>query len=895
MKISQILPEAIENPKGPAKIPTGAGKTALDNPAHSDTAYYEGNPEQFDFGAQKRNYAALKAALARSGKQFNYIAVARSPLGRDTFIATAPGVLWYKYESGSPQAGQNILYVNGVKTKTTDFIAKTPEQQAAMLVADPAHIKLEKRDIFGYLSSLAKSERTAEQILAEITPRKDFILELIAYQLQHFPKESVKLQTVNKLLAKKSALPQWLAFDSVRQAIQPILANNIVKNLDSIASYAYDRLKDYKDAGLITTYDYIHREIDQKINEIINNVKLQIIMSHISSVDNLFNFLETVGYKTDRIDVNTIARSLSVPELERMIRPGTSNQTGNLTKMIQDWLQLGVPKEKIIAAFDEQKDQLIGHGILELVRTGKAEFAANTMKSIKMLGLEWPEFATENIVKLINDKKDVIVHMMLAKVKQYSDYVYRLDDVLNTVKFLKNIGIDWPELAAIEKGVNSIIRSQSLRETAKPKGRLMKISEVTQLDEDLGNLAQLGVGPLIKILNQPFSRGGSGRRASSPHIGAVGSKFYSSGDGIGTRSPIVDLGVIKRDVMKEIRKFFKKDESAKAFALYIGGTPVLFATTDDYQLAGTSRISRAAYDLTPFEEEYKAHIEATYAKYQSRPSIKTARDKTEREYKNNWRDSYDVIKHYQGDVFTTGELANVIAIIEAIAKAVNKPITAKAVMHDRESAQLHYQRYQNKPEPRIRDAYTMAQDLRVRLARYKNTKRPTVDTIEEFIKLALNGGAKVVNFAGHPYQMATTSYDKIEPAALLSGKPFRVSYKSNDPQDYRTVDVHYMFDRETNLLTPFKADWKSSEDTPYGAGQTAVLDIKGYLRSELKIATLNKDRVLPALLKMYKDSPGVTTYRRVLSIIAALRKAGEDWPELAAIEKSAKANLAVEK
>jgi hypothetical protein len=895
MKISQLLPEAIENPKGPAKIPTGAGKTALDNPAHSDTAYYEGNPEQFDFGAQKRNYTALKAALARSGKQFNYIAVARSPLGRDTFIATAPGVLWYKYESGSPQSGQNILYVNGVKTKTTDFIAKTPEQQAAMLVADPAHIKLEKRDAFGFLSTIAKSDRTAEQILAEITPYKDLILQIIAYQLQHFPKETAKLQTVNKLLAKKSALPQWLVFDTVRQAIQPTLANSIVNNLDTIASYAFDRLKDYTNAGLITTYDYIHREIDQKFNNIINQVKRQIIMSHISSVDNLFEFLEAVGYKTDRIDVNTIARSLSVSELERMIRPGSSNQTGNLTKMIQDWLQLGVPKEKIIAAFNEQKDQLIGQGILELARTGKAEFANNTIKSIKLLGMEWPEFATENIVKLIQDKKDVIVRTMLTNVKQNSDSVYQLEIVSKTVNFLKSVGIAWPELAAIEKSVNSMLQSRSLRENTKPKGRPMKISEVTQLDEDLGNLAQLGVGPLIKILNQPFSRGGSGRRASSPHIGAVGAKFYSSGDGIGTRSPIVDLGVIKRDVLKEIRKFFKKEEGAKAFALYIGGTPVLFATTDDYQLAGTSRISRAAYNLTPFEEEYKAHIEATYAKYQSRPSIKTAREKTEREYKNNWSDSYDVIKHYQGDVFTTSELANVIAIIEAVAKAVNKPITAKAVMHDRESAQLHYQRYQNKPEPRIRDAYTMAQELRVRLARYKNTKRPTVDTIEEFIKLALNGGAKVVNFAGHPYQMATTSYDKIEPAALLSGKPFRVSYKSNDPQDYRTVDVHYMFDRETNMLLPFKADWKSSDEGPYGASQTAVLDIKGYLRTEMKIPSVTKERVLPALLKMYKDSPNTTTYRRVLSIIAALRKAGEDWPELAAIEKSAKANLAAEK
>ena len=530
-----------------------------------------------------------------------------------------------------------------------------------------------------------------------------------------------------------------------------------------------------------------------------------------------------------------------------------------------------------------------------MARTGKAEFADNTIKSIKLLGLEWPEFASENIVKLIQDKKDLIVRTMLTNIKQNSDSTWQLEIVRKTVEFLKSVGVNWPELAAIEKSVNTMLKSKMLQETAKTKGKLMKISEVTQLDEDLGNLAQLGVGPLIKILNQPYSRGGGGRRASGPHISAVGKKFYSSGDGIGTRSPIVDIGVIKKDVLKEIRKFFKREDSAKAFALYIGGTPVLFATTDDYQLAGGSRISRAAYDLTPFEEEYKAHLAAAYDRYQSKPPVKTARDKTEREYGDNWSTSYDVTKHYQGDVFTTGDLAQIIANIEAVAKAVNKPISAKAVLHDRESAQLHMQRYQNQPVPRIRDAYVMGQDLKVRLARYRNSKRPTVDTIEEFIQVAMNGAAKVVNFAGHPYKMATTSYDKVEPAALLSGKPFTVRYASNDPNDYRTVDVSYMFNRETNMLLPFKADWKPGNEGAYASGQTAVLDVKGYLRSEMKIPSVTKERVLPALLKMYKDSPNTTTYRRVLSIIAALRNAGEDWPELAAIEKSAKANLAVEK
>jgi hypothetical protein len=895
MKIQHLLTEAIENPKGPARIPTGAGKTALDNPAHSERGYYEGDPDQFNFGAQTRNYQALKAALARSGKQFNYLAVAGSPLGRDTFIATAPGILWYKYESSNPASGQNILYVNGVKTKTTEFIAKAPEQQAAMLVADPAHIKLEKRDVFGYLSALAKSERTAAQILAEITPRKDFIVGLVTYQLRNFPKESTKLRTINKLLAKKSALPQWLAFDTVRQIIQPSIAKDIIDNISLIARYASDRLQDYKNAELITTYDYIHTAIDQKFNSIFDTVKKQIIMAHPESIDALFKFLKDVDYKTDRIDINAMSRSIPVSSLERMINPGVSNQTGNMTKSIRDWLQLGIPKENIVAAFNEQKDQLIGHSILELARVGKATFADNTMNSIKTLGLEWPEFASENIVKLINDKKDQVIRTMLTTMKAYSDSEYQLLTVRKTVDFLKSVDVKWPELAAIEKSLNSMLASKQLEETAKPKGRTMKISEVTELEEDLGNLAQLNLGPMINLLKQSYSRGGN---RSTPHIGHNQRRFaYTE---IGSKSKVLDIGTIKKDTMKTIRAFYKKsNENIQGFALYIGGTPVLFALADDYTLAGGSRVSRVAYDLTPFEQEFRAHIDATYDRWSSKPGVKTGREREERNYghpDDRWDNPITVTQRYTGDVTATGDLSKMVANIEAVANAVGQPLTAKAVTGDTESMGQRNQRYQNKPAPRIRDAYEMKRDLDVRLKRFKNAKRPSAATIEEFIAFTLNGAAKVVNFAGHPYQMISTSYDKIEPQGLLSGKPFKASYRSNDPEAYQTVEITYMFDRATNMLNPIKAEWKESADAKgYGGkSQMAVLDVKGYLRSELKIPRLDKERVIPALLSMYKSSPGETTFTRILSIIKALRKAGEDWPELTAIEKSIQASSKAE-
>jgi len=106
---------------GPEKIPTGGGQF-IKNPAWLPTAKYEGDPKNFDFGAQKRNYKILSDVLERQGKKFNYIGVAVSGAGTDIFVATAPGLVWYKYVGNNPQSGQNYLYINGAKIKTSSFV-----------------------------------------------------------------------------------------------------------------------------------------------------------------------------------------------------------------------------------------------------------------------------------------------------------------------------------------------------------------------------------------------------------------------------------------------------------------------------------------------------------------------------------------------------------------------------------------------------------------------------------------------------------------------------------------------------------------------------------------------------------------------------------------------------
>ena len=135
------IDEAVPTAKGPAKIPTGGGPSVA-NPAHMRSVKYEGDPAKFDFGLQKRNYDIISAALARQNKKLEYIGVARSAAGPDIFVATAPGVVWYKYVGTNPQSGQNYMYINGAKVKTSWFVTQNPSMQDRILTSDKVGVTL---------------------------------------------------------------------------------------------------------------------------------------------------------------------------------------------------------------------------------------------------------------------------------------------------------------------------------------------------------------------------------------------------------------------------------------------------------------------------------------------------------------------------------------------------------------------------------------------------------------------------------------------------------------------------------------------------------------------------------------------------------------------------------
>lgn len=400
---------------------------------------------------------------------------------------------------------------------------------------------------------------------------------------------------------------------------------------------------------------------------------------------------------------------------------------------------------------------------------------------------------------------------------------------------------------------------------------------IERLDERLGNLAKLNVGPLINVLKQQSHI----NRRHGAETGPVGKKFV--GYDIGSTSEIIDVGQLK-DGLKSLRKAYRNNEGAAAFAVYIGDTPVMFGTFAAETLAGSSRTGRLAYDLTPFSDTIEKMDVArkaampSYQQYGFKPTEKTT-------YREREPSSWEQQKgkttpdRYQGGMFSTADLSVVFDKIMEIAKSINQPITAKLVMSDKEAREKRSKRFSN------REIDAGKNDLMTRLKRFKLSKKPSVDTIEEFVKYALANPGKTVQFAGATYNIASSNYEKIDANTLFRGQPFKVSYSCADPGNYDSLTMTYAFDPSTQMLTPIEATWYDKRDPAnLYKRQHALLDGTVYAKTKLPKVDINKqEQVIPVLLKMMKDD----RLHDLLLLIKALKKSGKDWKQLDIIENIA--------
>lgn len=390
----------------------------------------------------------------------------------------------------------------------------------------------------------------------------------------------------------------------------------------------------------------------------------------------------------------------------------------------------------------------------------------------------------------------------------------------------------------------------------------MKITDM--LNEDLGNLAQLNAGPLINVLKQTgyFSSRNRGRYSSN--ASEIRSKFQQHY--IGSTSEIINIGVLKKG-MTTLRKAFKDNEGARGFVAYLGGQAVMFAIVDAHDLAGSSRESLIAYDLT----KWKDIIDQMYAGQYKRPFVSTFKQ----EEPSRYDDNPNRPRKYAGTVMETSALTALITLMQEISKQTGEPLTVKLVMVDSAAVEKRNKRIT------AREIRSGTKDLRTRLALYKNSKKPTVNSVKEFIAMSLKNPGSKVQFAGITYHLKGTSYDKIEPNSLLKGVPFMVYYSSADPGVYDSLNITYKFDTETNQLLPIKATFRDKTNSAYN--QEEILDPRLYAIHSLQTRKLDdKDVVLPKLLTLIKNLKN----DEALRIIKAMQMMGTDWPEFGAILKS---------
>lgn len=434
--------------------------------------------------------------------------------------------------------------------------------------------------------------------------------------------------------------------------------------------------------------------------------------------------------------------------------------------------------------------------------------------------------------------------------------------------------------------------------------------------EDLGNLAQLNVGPMIDILKQQhYGANGAGQRGRGPTISSIANKFQQYQPIIGTTSEVSDFIPLK-DGFKSLRDAFKKatndEKDPKGFALYVDKKAVAFAVTDYEQLRGGSRISKLAYDFTPFEaiirrKEDEAH--AARSKYYRDPAepnrekLKTDKEEMPYFYKdyNKSDEENDAAKAklkpklYRGDVVTTDSINNILQKVQEYAAEMGGKLSIKLVYGDKQSILKARNRQYNRPmdrfdKPEGYDSETKAfKDLKRRLAIYKNQKKPTVDSIEKFIAVSLSHPGKTVRFDGLTYKLTASTYDQINPILLLRGATFTTRYAAVDPDAgfSTTLTLTYRFDQESNQLIPIKAEWYERDANGIKTHKTAVLDPVGYTKSELNIKTMSKEAVIKGLLGKMRDHQ----FASALGLAQGIVKMGMDWPELATIEKSAQHEL----
>lgn len=342
---------------------------------------------------------------------------------------------------------------------------------------------------------------------------------------------------------------------------------------------------------------------------------------------------------------------------------------------------------------------------------------------------------------------------------------------------------------------------------------IKKNVEMLDLLEDLGNLKKLGLGTMVDAFKQTYSSG------KSLETRAVGNKFNRYDHGvIGKDSETVDGGTIKN--WNGLKKVYvaNKDEYPLATIFSVDGKPVSLMIASVSELDGINSRVALAWDFSsvkPTPEEAAELTKGLNTKgsesswrkkvaVDAKPEKSSRDEKIEDETYNFDTNEYDklfITKKYAGFVQTVREVA---PFVNNLAKAFGSRLTVKLILADKVKMQKRNERSANQPiEPK--DLKLFTNNIKTRLAMYKNTKVATAEDAQDFINKVFGGGLKKLKFAGSTYTVVPAkeyigsndkrgqgkgykSYYNGTMSDLFSGKKVTMQFEADRAEsDYNTL------------------------------------------------------------------------------------------------------------
>lgn len=291
--------------------------------------------------------------------------------------------------------------------------------------------------------------------------------------------------------------------------------------------------------------------------------------------------------------------------------------------------------------------------------------------------------------------------------------------------------------------------------------------ELTELFEDLGNLGQLELGPMVNAFKQTYNAYSNGRRGDVKNSSTEGNKFQDMR--VGKDSETVEGGNIKNwPGLKRVYKKFSDDKPV-ATIFTVDKKPVALLIASEWDTNSVNDKVALAWDFSKTEisdeeaEVLTRNLNKAGQKEWRGEVIGTTRSPKTSVRKDEIKSKdYDYKVHDYVEKFTTRKYAGFVQTVREVAPFVNDLAAAfktrlevKLILADKVRDAKRSERLKNQPiDPEKLQLFQ--DDIKTRLAKYKNTKVDTAEDAQDFIDKVLGGGLKKVKFEGRTYSAVPT-------------------------------------------------------------------------------------------------------------------------------------------